>query len=472
MGLCSLPLVAQVCAGSANTTPSPIQPFADWVGDLAAWVLEGMWALMVITTMTDVTTTQFRRVYALVFGIAVLVMLLFFLLQVITGMTRRDPAALGRGVLGLGKSILGSFLVVTLTAALLEITDQLCHGLVRAAGTTMEQVGDRLVAMVTGITISTAVIGVGPLLAVFLGALAFTGGFAVWISLLVRSALILIAIALAPLALAGATWDATRGWVTKWATFTVALILSKLVLVVIFLIATEQLSAPIEADIASVTEPLTGIVLLVLGAFAPYLTYKFLGFVGFDLYQTMTTESDAKEAINRPVPYLPGGWPRPPEPAKVLDSNGTADTDGATDGGASGGGGGGGGGTVRTATASGGTSVPGAGASAGSSAPTGASAGASAGAAAAGPVAPVVAGTLVAKGAVDAGPAAGRALGGQAMRTSQAMQTGQGSTAPATDQPASSSDPSPAHPAPQAGADAPPSAAPAVQPGILFQDGE
>ncbi|WP_419703087.1 conjugal transfer protein TrbL [Promicromonospora sp. NFX87] len=424
---------------------------------------------MVTTTMTDVTGTPFRRVYALVFGIAILVMLLFFLLQVITGMVRRDPGALGRGVLGLGTSILGSFLVVTLTAALLEITDQLCHGLVRAAGTTMEEVGERLIVMVTGISISTMVVGVGPLLTLFLAGLAFTGAFTVWISLLVRSALILVAIALAPLALAGASWDATRGWATKWATFTIALILSKLVLVVIFLIATEQMSAPIEADIASVAEPLTGIVLLVIGAFAPYLTYKFLNFLGFDLYQTMTTETDAKEALNRPVPYLPGGWPRP-TPAKVLGSDGT--TDGGDDGAA-----GGGRGASSTTTASSGTSVGGstgatgvgsaAGTGAGSSAGAGAGVSAGAGAAAAGPAAPVVAGAALAKAAFDAGPAAGRALGGQA------AQTGDGATAPTGDQPTPSGTPPRARGTLPAGADPqPPSASPREQPGILFQDGE
>ncbi|MFJ3408215.1 conjugal transfer protein TrbL [Promicromonospora sp. NPDC090134] len=462
MDICSLPFVAQVCAGSANTAASPIQPLADLVGDLAAWVMEGMWALMVTTTMTDVTSPQFRRVYALVFGIAVLVMLLFFLLQVITGMTRRDPAALGRAVLGLGKSILGSFLVVTLTAALLEITDQFCHGLVQAAGTTMEQVGDRLIVMVTGISISTAVVGVGPLFAVFLAGLAFTGAFTVWISLLVRSALILIAIALAPLALAGASWDATRGWVTKWATFTIALIVSKLVLVVIFLIATEQMSAPIQVDIASVAEPLTGIVLLVIGAFAPYLTYKFLNFLGFDLYQTMTTETDAKDALNRPVPYLPGGWPRP-NPAKVLDSDGTTDGGGATDGA--------GDGAAKTTTATGGTSVgggtgsaTGTGTNAGAGASVGANAGAGAGAAAAGPGAPVVAGAALAKAAFDSGRGTGQALGGQAAQTSDSA---------TADQPTPAGTLAGGRPAAPAGdGPQPSSASPREQPGILFQDGE
>ncbi|MDR7381243.1 conjugal transfer protein TrbL [Promicromonospora iranensis] len=473
MDVCSLPLVAQVCAGSASTAVSPIQPVADLVGDLAAWVLEGMWALMVTTTMTDVTSAPFRRVYALVFGIAVLVMLLFFLLQIITGMVRRDPGALGRGALGLGKSILGSFVVVTLTAALLEITDQLCHGLVQAAGTTMEEVGHRLIVMVTGIAISNMAVGVGPLLTLFLAGLALSGAFAVWISLLVRSALILVAIALAPLALAGASWDATRGWVTKWATFTVALILSKLVMVVIFLIATEQMSAPIEADIASLAEPLTGIVLLVVGAFAPYLTYKVINFVGFDLYQTMTTESDAKEAINRPVPYMPGGWSRP-SPAKVLGSDGTAGDGG---GGGGGGGGGEGAGASRTTTASSGTSVGGgteatgagsaAGTGAGSSAGAGAAAGSGAGAAAAGPAAPVVAGAALAKAAFDSGATTGQALSGQAAQTSD------GATLPSAEQLAQAGAPSSARPTQPASTGAePPSTPPRDQPGILFQDGE
>ncbi|PUB20868.1 TrbL/VirB6 plasmid conjugal transfer protein [Promicromonospora sp. AC04] len=485
MDVCSLPIVAQICAGSGDVTAgassSPIQGLADWVGGMAAWVLEGMWALMVTTTMVDITSDSYTRVYALVFGIAVLVMLLFFLLQVITGMIRRDPGALGRGVLGLGKSVLGSFVVVMLTALLLEITDQLCLGLVQAAGTTMEQVGHRLVLMVTGITISTNVIGVGPLLGLFLAGIAFSAAFAVWISLLVRSALILVAIALGPLALAGATWDATRGWVSKWATFVVALVLSKLVMIVIFLIATEQMSAPIEADIASVAEPLTGIVLLLVGAFAPYLTYKLIGFVGLDLWATMTTESDAKESLNRPMPYLPGGWSRPPVP-KVVDSE---DSTGSGDGPGSGGEGPS---AASTVTTPGGTSVGDAPAKAGAVSGTGtgtgtgaatagsgtAGVGAAGGGAVAGAAAPALAGVALAKGAFDAGHHTGQAVGGEATKA------GDGATQPGTTQGASGTPPHAGAGAgagagqassPDADPGAPSTAAP-EQPGILFRDGD
>src|SRR3546814_14641431 len=102
--------------------------------------------------------------------------------------------------------------------------------------------------------------------------MAISAAVIVWISLLVRKALLLVAIVFAPIALAGASWDQTRGWIGKWATFVIALILSKLVLVVIFLLAPAQVSAPIEADLQSVSEPIAGVVLTLLDGFAPYMT--------------------------------------------------------------------------------------------------------------------------------------------------------------------------------------------------------
>ena len=102
----------------------------------------------------------------------------------------------------------------------------------------------------------------------------------VWISLLIRKALLLIAIVFAPIALAGSSWDHTRSWVSRWATFVIAMILSKVVLVVIFLLATAQVSAPIDADLESVSQPMAGVVLMLMAGFAPYLTYKAISLHG------------------------------------------------------------------------------------------------------------------------------------------------------------------------------------------------
>ncbi|MGC7421118.1 conjugal transfer protein TrbL, partial [Pandoraea pneumonica] len=81
-------------------------------------------------------------------------------------------------------------------------------------------------------------------------------------------ALLLVAIVLAPLAFSGASWDASRGWIGKWAMVVIALIASKLVLVVMFLVAITQISAPIDADLASISDPIAGIVLMGMAAFA------------------------------------------------------------------------------------------------------------------------------------------------------------------------------------------------------------
>ncbi len=213
----------------------------------------------------------------------------------------------------------------------------------------------------------------------------------------------------APIALAGFSWDATKGWFGKWATFVIALILSKLVLVVIFLVAITQVSAPIELDLASISDPIAGVVLMFIAAFAPYMTYKFVTFIGFDMYHSMSAEQEAKSALNRPVP-VPSA-PKADGAKKVLD--------GAGDTSAGGGKGGGPAPAPGGAPAAGGAAPTGGAAAAGGSAGAGgASAGgagaAGAGAAAAGPVAAAVIGAQVVGAAATAGPKLGGAVGGAA----------------------------------------------------------
>src|SRR4051812_29526578 len=98
-------------------------------------MFETVWQVFDSTTFVDVTSSEFTRIYSILFGVAVFVMLGFFMLQDMGGMIRREPAALNRAALGLAKSILGSFVALSLLAAALEITDQLRIGIVHAAGT-------------------------------------------------------------------------------------------------------------------------------------------------------------------------------------------------------------------------------------------------------------------------------------------------------------------------------------------------
>ncbi|MGD9959039.1 conjugal transfer protein TrbL [Nocardioides sp.] len=399
--VCDVPVISGVCDVAGDAAGALVSAPFDWLaqgmGHAAGWMFEAVWKVFDSTTMVDVTSSQYTKVYNILFGVAVFVMLGFFMLQVIGGMIRREPAALSRAALGLAKSILGSFVALALLATALEVTDQLCIGIVNAAGTNMEQMGDRIALLAGGLlTLNIAAPGAGAIITMFIAGLAIGAAVIVWISLLIRKALLLVAIVFAPIALAGSSWDHTRGWVSKWASFVIALIISKVVLVVIFLLATAQVSAPIDGDLQSVSDPIAGVVLMLMAGFAPYMTYKAISFMGFDMYHAMSAEQEAKSALNRPLP-IPMSRRPGAEPSKVLDGG----SSGAT---------GGGGGTRRpSAPTAGGTGGPapsgpapsGAGTSAGGASATG-------GGAAAGGVA---AGVVVAKEAATAGVRTGRATG-------------------------------------------------------------
>lgn len=405
MGVCNVPVIHEVCNAAGDAAGTIVTAPFDWLaqamGGAAEWMFESVWKAIDTTTYVDVTSGQYTKVYNIMFGIAVFVMLGFFMLQVIGGMVRREPAAMSRAALGLAKSVLGSFVALTLVATALQVTDQLCLGIVSAAGTNMDEMGDRVAILAGGLgTITLAAPGAGSILTIFLASLAIIGALIVWFSLLIRKALLLIAIVFAPIALAGASWDNTRSWVARWVSFVIAMILSKVVLVVIFLIATAQVSAPIDSDLQSVSQPIAGVVLMLMAGFAPYLTYKAIAFMGFDMYHAMSAEQEAKSALNRPMP-IPLARRSGSEPAKVLGSadDGVAGSAGGTMGG------GPGPGQAPSAPLGGGTSVAaeGAGTGGGWSA-RGAAAGTTSGAAAAGGL--VGAGAL-AKEAAGAGPRLG-----------------------------------------------------------------
>ena len=455
MSLCDQPILSAICDAADETAAmvaaAPVQWIANAVGETAAWFIEALWTVFDQTTLVDVTSGTYISVYNLVFGIGITIALLLFCFQLITAVVKREPGGLTRAGIGLGKSVLGSFVVISLTALGLSIVDQLCIGIVQATGNSVASMGDKILTLITALTtLNVASPGVGAIVTLFLGGLTIAAGAIVWFSLLVRKSLLLLAVALAPLALAGSSWEATKGWASKWLMFVIALIASKLVLTVILLVAVSQLSVPITLDIQAITDPLAGIVLLAIAAFAPYITYKAISWLGVDYYHAMSTESEAKQALNRPLP-LPNRMPG--NPSKILGDN---------SGGSTGGGGkppppppGGGAGAGAAGSGSGA-----AGAGTGAAGAGGGAAGAGAGAGAAG--GPIVLGAVVAKEAATAGPKLGSAVGEQADEHMDAASSPGESGSAQAPRPAASRVPPPRAlpPAPPADAGTPPSPKP------------
>ena len=109
MGVCDVPVISSVCdavgEGAASLVAAPFDWLAQAMGAAAGWLFEAVWSVFDTTTLVDVTKPGYIAVYNLLFGIAVFVMLIFFCLQLITGLIRRDPTALTRAALGLAKSL-------------------------------------------------------------------------------------------------------------------------------------------------------------------------------------------------------------------------------------------------------------------------------------------------------------------------------------------------------------------------------
>ncbi|MDR1186149.1 MAG: conjugal transfer protein TrbL [Bifidobacteriaceae bacterium] len=468
MGVCDVPVISTVCdvagEGAATLVSAPFDWLAQAMGSAAAWLFEEVWAVFDTTTLVDVAGAGYRKVYGLVFGVAVFVMLGFFCFQLRGALARKDAGALGRAVAGLGKSVLGSFAALAVTGLLLEAVDQVCVGIVQAAGETMESMGSRIALLAAGIgAISLTAPGAGAIVGIFLAGLAISAALVVWFSLLIRKALLLVSIVLAPFALAGQSWDAARGWFGKWASFVVAMALSKLVLVVTLLVAVTQTASPIAPDLQSVSEPIAGVVLMLVAAFAPYMSYKMVSFMGGDMYHLMSAEQEAKHAVNRPLPVrVPAATPNPVlggagggsnAPAPSAQSGGTSATTAAAAAPGGGAAGGAVGGAGSGAAAAGGASGGAAGGAAGGSA-------AGAGAAGGGIGAAVVVGAQVARQVVTSGPRAGGAVGGAAD-----AQAGAASTPPPASptQPAAAPSPPPPRtpdppPAPPSPSQGPPAA--------------
>lgn len=417
MSICDAPIISTVCTAVGE---GPAGVFFRWVADAmglaVSTLFQGMWEVFSTTTAVDITSDGYIRVYNILFGIAVVVTLLLFCFQLIAGLARRDPSALTRAGIGVAKSVLGSFVLITLTALLLQVTDVLSVGIMQAAGETIESMGGRLALLVAGLTVVGATSGAGALLMIFLAGLMIAAIFILWFSLLIRKALLLVAIVLGPIALAGLTWEASRGWFAKWATFVIALIASKLVVTVIFLVALTQVATPITLDLAVLSEPIAGIVLLFIASFAPYMVYKFLAFVGFDMYQAASMEQEAKSALNRPIP-IPSK-PKASDAKQVLDGGGDAK------------------GTRSAPTPSPAeTPAPNAPATEGAAA-GGTAEGTTAAASSGGAAVPVVGGAILATEAVKEAATAGPALGGAVGEVAEghAAAAGESSVPPATAQ--------------------------------------
>jgi hypothetical protein len=244
---------------------------------IGAWVLGGAKAALhemvkVIgeTTTPRLTTTWFSATYWRMAGIAALLTLPFLFAAAVQALMRSDLSLLARSALGyLPLSLLAVGIAAPLAMLLLSACDEMSAIISSAAGHS----GTRFLTHL-GVTVGAlSLLSHSPFLAFLVGLLIASGAIVLWVELLMREAAVYIVVLMLPLAFAAMVWPARRVWAVRATELLVALILSKFAIVAVLALGGAALG---HEGISGAGAILTGLVLVTLGAFAPWALVRLL----------------------------------------------------------------------------------------------------------------------------------------------------------------------------------------------------
>lgn len=207
-----------------------------WVMGAVLWVVGGVFDFFFDATDPNVQADWFLKgngPYATTLSIAAVLLVGFVLIGITQGVLAGDVGGLIRRVgVDLPMAVLGMIGLVTVTQALIAVTDALSNGLLEH----FEDDVREFTATVTGL--SSLAGGPASAFVVFLlGLITVVAGIVLVAELVVRSALVYIVVALAPLVLAAQVWPALKGAGRKMLELLVALIVSKLVIAIALAVA-------------------------------------------------------------------------------------------------------------------------------------------------------------------------------------------------------------------------------------------
>lgn len=276
---------------TTTATNDAFSNIAGWFGKAASEATTWLWQEIGSATSVNLDSPQLATDLAATSAIAVVLSLALFLVQVITSVLRREPSGLGRAVKGLVIALVASVFALGVTRILLGVVDSLSEGVVSyAMGTNIEGLGAQLaIANIAGVT--------NPAIVLLFSIIILAAVVVVWAAMMIRKMMIIIAAVLTPLAFSGATADITRGWVRKWIEFMAAMIASKVLLVIIFMIGVSVMEgAGMSAQPGpgqQLTQLATGSLILLMGGFAPWAAIKMFHFTGDALHTAHASVAQA-----------------------------------------------------------------------------------------------------------------------------------------------------------------------------------
>jgi hypothetical protein len=264
----------------SSVTNSVFSSVATAFANTADSAINWLWSQMTSATSISFGGTAFQLDVGIVSAIAAVVCIGLFIIQLATSALKRDGTGIGRALRGLVIATVGCAITLASLDLLLAAVDQLCTGVVSlATGDSISTLGSKIIdpAMFTGL-----VAGPGAILILSLVAIAAVA--VVWFALVVRKMLIIITAIFAPLAFAGGVADFSRGWVRKWLEAMLALVFSKLILILIFVIGLGVLggmgSSQNAVGLSRITGDITGLLILLVAGLSPWMALKLVHFTG------------------------------------------------------------------------------------------------------------------------------------------------------------------------------------------------
>jgi hypothetical protein len=270
-------------SGAKNVTgfvTDPLGTIAKACADAATWVVGKLADAVNATTQVDFANAGFLREYAIVFGAATFLTLLFWVLAVAKRAVRGVSfgQAMTEAVGFLWLAVIASAFTPVALALAVTMTDSLTKAL--AAGTEADTVK---FLTGTGKALSLTGIGGGPIMLIFVSLLAIAAAAVIWLELLIRAAMLYVGAILGPAVYSGLVDRSLWRHVRRWAGVMVAVDLAKPVIVIVLGLAAAVTANGGSSD--SFSSVLAGLAIMFLSIFVSVAIYRFVPTFGDDMAQ-------------------------------------------------------------------------------------------------------------------------------------------------------------------------------------------
>jgi type IV secretion system protein TrbL len=270
-----------VAEAAGWTWDAVVEGFYRWLANGMALIMEWVWSILDAGTTPRLTEDWFQNELAARVGVIGLAMVIAMMLaSAIQAALAGRPEQIGDAVKQGVRAIVATALTVSAVDVLIGVTDEAAAAVWDIGREDLVTTMERIAAVATtNPHLGVNVIGPACLM---LGLLSLIG---LSVSLYMRTALIYVAAALAPIVFAADVLPLFRGSARKLVHLLVALVLSKLVIVVTLVVAVKLIANPTdgttEASVvnegaAAVGTLITGFVCFLIAAVSPWVLYRLL----------------------------------------------------------------------------------------------------------------------------------------------------------------------------------------------------